>query len=81
MVLKTLSNQLTKMPKTKVIDGCPMKKMRSFKTEPAATKYRESCNKRGYFARVVPQSGPRIKNPYAVYAARTCPGKGKFGKG
>ncbi len=58
-----------------------MKRMKSFKTKPAAVTYRKNCNKRGFFASVKPQSGPRVKNPWVVYAARSCPGKGRFGPG
>lgn len=58
-----------------------MNRMKSFKKKSAAQKFRKACNKRGFFASVKPQSGPRVKNPWVVFAARTCPGKGRFGPG
>ena len=57
---------------SKVFAGCRFKRMRSFKTKSAAKKYATNCRIRGFRARTERQSGPRIKNPYVVFATKTC---------
>ena len=47
-----------------------LKRQRSFKTKAEAKKYASNCRKRGFNARVMEQSGPRVKNKYAVFTEK-----------
>ena len=53
-----------------VYDLDMLKRSKSFKTKAEAKTYASNCRKRGFNARVMEQSGPRVTNKYAVFTEK-----------